>query len=84
MTTYLTFVALWTLYMAFENFIYVRPQSRPHFVGFLITNTLLAPISFVLSLYGGILRDRITAAYRAANKQKHDFFHKTGKKKLIG
>jgi len=84
MEIYLTFVILWTLYMAFENFMYVRPQSRPHFVGFLITNTLLAPISFVLSLYGGILGDRLTAAYTAANKQKSDFLHKTGKKKLIG
>lgn len=84
MELYITFVILWTLYMAFENFMYVRPQSRPYFVGFLITHVILAPFSFALSLTGGILRDRLTAAYTAANKQKSDFFHKTGRKKLIG
>lgn len=84
MTTYLIFVAMWTLYMAFETYTFNRPQSRPHFVGFLITNTLLAPLSFVLSLTGGVLNERITAAYRAARKQQHDFLNKTGKKKLIG
>ena len=82
--TYLTFVFLWTLYMGFENYVYVRPQSRPHFVGFLITHAVLAPISFVMSAAAGVLRDRVTAAYKAANKQKQDFHNKTGKKKLIG
>lgn len=82
-TLYITFAVLWTTYMAFENFAFVRPQSRPHFLGFLITHALLAPISFVLSLTGGILRERIEAAYYAATKQKEDFT-KSGRRKLIG
>ena len=84
MLTYLIFVGLWTAYMAFETYVYMRPQSRPYFVGFFITHVVLAPISFVLSLSAGMLRDRLEAAYGAANKQKRDFHNKTGKKKLIG
>jgi S-adenosylmethionine:tRNA-ribosyltransferase-isomerase (queuine synthetase) len=84
LTTYIIFVALWTVYMAFETYTFTRPQSRPHFVGFLITNTILAPMSFVLSASAGIFRDRVKAAYRAAKKQQHDFKTKTGKQKLIG
>jgi len=80
---YITFVVLWTAYMAYENIYWTRPQSRPHFVGFLITHLLLAPISFVLSLTAGVLRDRITAAYRAAGDEKKSWL-KTGRKKLIG
>lgn len=83
MEVYLTFAVLWTLWMAFETYVYARPQSRPHFVGFLITHLLLAPLSFVLSLSHGILRERITAAYRAASQTKRTF-QKTGRKKLIG
>lgn len=83
MITYLVFVAIWTAYMAFETFTFTRPQSRPHFVGFLITHTLLAPISFVLSAIDGVLHDRIKSAYRAATDQKNEHT-KSGKKKLIG
>ena len=84
MTTYLIFVALWTMYMAFENYTFTRPQSRPHFIGFLITSVLLAPLSFVISAASGVLRDRVAAAYRAAQSQKHEFMTNGGKKKLIG
>lgn len=83
MTAYLTVVALWTLYMAVENYFFVRPQGRPYFVGFLITHTLLAPFSIVLSATGGVLRDRVEAAYRAATREKEQFL-RTGPKKLIG
>jgi len=83
MTTYLTFVALWTLYMAFETYTYTRPQSRPYFVGLLITHTLLAPISFVLSLTGGLLQERIQTAYRAAKTEKENHL-RSGRRKLIG
>jgi hypothetical protein len=83
MTTYLVLTLIWTLYMAVENFLFVRPQSRPHFVGFLITHILLAPVSFALSLSGGILRERITDAYRTAFASKEDFAN-SDRKKLIG
>lgn len=83
MTTYLILTTLWTLYMAVENFLFVRPQSRPHFVGFLITHALLAPLSFAMSLTGGILRERLTAAYQKASDNKKGFAH-TDRKKLIG
>lgn len=69
--------------MAVETYIFGRPQSRPHFVGFLITHTLLAPISFVLSATSGVLRERIETAYRVAWMSKRRFAH-TGRKKLIG
>lgn len=83
MTTYLTIVALWTIYMAAENYWFIRPQSRPHFVGFLITHTFLFPFSIALSATGGILRDRVEAAYQTAKDQKKEFLQ-TGPKKLIG
>jgi len=84
LTTYIIFVALWTAYMAFETYTFTRPQSRPHFVGFLITSVLLAPLSFVISAASGVLRDRVTAAYKAAQNQKREFMTNGGKKKLIG
>lgn len=83
MTAYLIFVALWTLYMAFETYTFSRPQSRPHFVGFLITNIVLAPISFVLSATGGVLGERVRTAYRVA-KEEQDSFLRSGRRKLIG
>lgn len=83
MMLYLTFAALWTLYMAFETYVFARPQSRPHFVGFLIVHTLLAPLSFLMSLTNGILRERIETAYRVAQASKKRFA-RTGRKKLIG
>lgn len=83
MTTYLILVALWTLYMGFETYVFSRPQSRPHFVGFLITHTLLAPISFVLSATAGVLRDRVESVYTSALEDKKRFA-KTDRKKLIG
>lgn len=83
MTTYLVLAALWTLYMGFETYVFSRPQSRPHIVGFLIVNLLLAPLSFVLSATSGVLRDRLTAAYGAARDSK-ETFRRSGRKKLIG
>lgn len=83
MMLYISLVALWTLYMAFETYIFTRPQSRPHFVGFLIVHTLLAPLSFVMSLTNGILRERIRDAYRIARLSKEQF-RRSGRKKLIG
>jgi hypothetical protein len=83
MTIYLAFVAAWTAYMAAETYVFVRPQSRPHVVGFLISHALLAPLSFVISAIGGVLRDRVEAAYRAAFEQKEDF-EGSGRKTLIG
>ncbi|PSQ71528.1 MAG: hypothetical protein BRD31_02615 [Bacteroidetes bacterium QH_2_64_26] len=66
MTTYILLSSLWTMYMAIETYVFSRPQSRPHFVGFLIIHTLLAPISFVLSATSGVLRERFETAYRGA------------------
>lgn len=83
MTTYIVLATLWTLYMGFETYVFSRPQGRPHFIGFLITHLLLAPISFVISLTSGILRERIETTYRAAWRSKKAF-HRSGRKKLIG
>lgn len=83
MMIYLAFVVLWTLYMAFETYVFSRPQSRPYVVGFLLTHTLLAPLSFVVSLTSGILRERLETAYRAAWHSREKF-RRTGRKKLIG
>lgn len=83
MTTYLTLVAIWTAYMAFETYVFSRPQSRPHFVGFLMTHSLLAPFSLVISLTAGVLRDRVSTAYTIASDQK-ERWQKTGRRKLIG
>jgi len=83
MSIYITLSFFWTLYMAIETYIFGRPQSRPHFVGFLITHLLLAPISFTLSVTDGVLRERIETAYGVAWTSKRRFAH-TGRKKLIG
>lgn len=83
MTTYIVFALIWTAYMGFETYVFSRPQSRPHFVGFLVTYALLAPLSFVLSASAGVLRDRLTTAYEAAIAQKQEF-QNTDRKKLIG
>jgi len=83
MTTYLVLAILWTLYMAFETYVFSRPQSRPHFVGFVVTNLLLAPISFVLSATSGVFRERVETAYGAAWDSK-ELFARTDRKKLIG
>ena len=83
MVTYVILATLWTLYMGFETYVFTRPQSRPHFVGFLMTHLLLAPLSFVISITSGVLRERIEAASRSARKSK-ETFHRTGRKKLIG
>ncbi|PSQ94771.1 MAG: hypothetical protein BRD51_06625 [Bacteroidetes bacterium SW_11_64_17] len=83
MTTYILLSSLWTMYMAIETYVFSRPQSRPHFVGFLITHTLLAPISFVLSATSGVLRERFETAYRGAWESKRRF-ERTDRKKLIG
>lgn len=83
MTTYFVLATLWTLYMGFETYVFTRPQSRPHFVGFLITHLLLAPLSFAISLTSGVLRERIETAYRPAWRMKKAF-RRSGRKKLIG
>ena len=83
MTVYLTLAFLWTLYMALETYVFGRPQSRPHFAGFLIVHTLLAPVSFVLSATSGVLRERIETTYRVAWNAKRRFA-RTDRKKLIG
>jgi uncharacterized membrane protein YozB (DUF420 family) len=83
MSTYFVLAALWTLYMAFETYVFARPQSRPYFVGFLITHLLLAPLSFVMSATSGVLRERVETAYRAAWASKKAF-RRSGRKKLIG
>lgn len=83
MTLYLTLSFLWTMYMSLETYIFGRPQSRPHFIGFLITHTLLAPVSFAISLTSGVLRERIETAYRGAWESKRRFA-RTDRKKLIG
>jgi len=83
MTTYLILTVVWTLYMSLENFFFVRPQSRPHPIGFLVLHLLLAPVSFALSITDGILRERVTAAYVAAAGDKKEF-EQTDRKKLIG
>jgi hypothetical protein len=81
--SYLTFAAIWTTYMAYETYNYVRPQSRPYFVGFLISNLVLTPFSFVLSLTGGILGERLESAYGDADRQKQKTIA-SGRKTLIG
>lgn len=83
MTTYITFVVLWTLYMAIETYVFSRPQSRPHFAGFLLLHTLLAPVSFAISATSGVLRERIETTYRVAWESKRRFAQ-TDRKKLIG
>lgn len=83
MSTYFTLACLWTLYIGFETYVFSRPQSRPHFLGFLITHLLLAPISFTLSLTDGILRERIESAYRPVLRGR-EVFRRSGRKKLIG
>jgi hypothetical protein len=83
MVTYLVLASLWTLYMGVETYVFSRPQARPHFVGFLMIHLLLAPLSFVLSLTSGILRDRVEMTYRAAWRSRAAF-RRSGRKKLIG
>ena len=83
MTTYLVLATLWTLYMGFETYVFSRPQSRPHIVGFLIVHMLLAPLSFVMSATSGVLRERVETAYGAARRSK-EAFRRSGRKKLIG
>jgi hypothetical protein len=83
MAVYITLAFLWTAYIGLETYIFGRPQSRPYIVGFLLLNTLLAPVSFVLSATGGVLRERVETAYRAAWASKQRFA-RTDRKKLIG
>ena len=89
METYLIFATVWTLYMAFETYVFSRPADaryrpgRPHVAGFVLTHMLLAPLSFVLSLTSGVLRERIETAYGAAWHSKRAFA-RTDRKKLIG
>lgn len=83
MAVYITLVSLWTIYMTLETYVFSRPQSRPHFVGFLITHVFLAPVSFAISLTSGVLRERIETTYRGAWESKRRFA-RTDRKKLIG
>lgn len=59
---YLSFIFVWTVYMGAETYVFGNSLGRPYMMGFLITNTILAPISFVLSAIDGVLRDRIEAS----------------------
>lgn len=83
MAVYITLVCAWTLYMMLETYVFSRPQSRPHFVGFLILHLLLAPVSFAISATSGVLRERIETTYRTAWASKRRF-ERTDRKKLIG
>ena len=62
LTLYLTLATLWTVYMAVETYGFSNPRSRPYFVGFLMTEFVLMPISLALELTttDGYLRRRIT------------------------
>ena len=50
LTLYLTLATLWTVYMAIETYGFSNPHSRPYFVGFLMTEFVLMPISLALEL----------------------------------
>jgi uncharacterized membrane protein YGL010W len=83
-TIYLFTCLLWLAYRTVEAYGFERKQSRPYFVGHLITEFVLAPISIALELApGGTLRQRISAAYRSARAEQRRF-ESTGRKKLIG
>lgn len=81
-TVYITLALLWTFYMGLERYS-MRPQSRPHFVGFLITNLLLFPIAFIISAFAGILNERIRLIVNHVKSQKEGWL-RSGRKKLIG
>lgn len=84
LSMYLFACTLWLAYRTVEAYKFERKQSRPYFVGHLITEFVLAPISFLLELMpGGTLRERIDTAYRAARNEQRSF-EQTGVKKLIG
>jgi hypothetical protein len=65
MTLYLTVAALWTAYMTVETYLFSSPKSRPYFVGFLITEFVLMPVSLAVELMeGGRLRKRLAQLRR--------------------
>lgn len=77
MTIYFILMTVWLLYIGIRTY---SPQakrglrekelsapyyiSRPYFVGFLITNTVLMPFAIVLSAVGGVLNDDIKKLFR--------------------
>jgi hypothetical protein len=79
----LTIATLWTLYMSVETYVFQRPQGRPYWVGFFITNFVLFWISIPLSVTSGVLRDRIRMILRGVQKEKEEY-ERAGKRKLIG
>lgn len=73
LTLYLTLATLWTVYMAVETYGFSNPHSRPYFVGFLMTEFVLMPISFALELMtaDGYLRHRIAQMRRRVHRRTH-------------
>ena len=73
LTLYLTLATLWTVYMAVETYGFSNPRSRPYFVGFLMTEFVLMPISLALELMtaDGYLRRRIAQVRRRMHGRTH-------------
>jgi hypothetical protein len=73
LTLYLTLATLWTVYMAVETYGFSNPRSRPYFVGFLMTEFVLMPISLALELMtaDGYLRHRIAQARCQIHHRTH-------------
>ena len=71
LTLYLTLATLWTVYMAIETYGFSNPRSRPYFVGFLMTEFVLMPISLALELMraDGYLRHRIAQVRRGMHRR---------------
>jgi len=79
----LTIATLWTLYMSVETYVFQRPQGRPYWVGFFITNFILFWISIPLSATSGVLRDRVQMILQGVREEK-ERYENAGKQKLIG
>jgi hypothetical protein len=84
LTVYFAFMTLWLAYRGWETYVVQRPQARPYFVGFLITEAVLMPFSVAIELMeGGTLRKRINDA-RSAERSRIHRYKRSGKPKLIG
>lgn len=78
-----TVVALFTVWLGIETYVFTRPQQRQYFVGFLFYTLVCWPIAIPIECTTGPIGDRIRAAYRAAQREITEF-EQTGKQKLIG